>query len=143
LIIHLTNAQKKIPLDTRRVRSLTRRIMKELKLHGRELGLLLTDDEGIRELNRLYLHRDRPTNVISFPMNEGTLLGDIAISVETAARDAQMGGLSLLDEIAFLVIHGLLHLIGYDHEDGDEKKAALMKEKEKELFSTITGYEID
>jgi len=70
-------------------------------------------------------------------------LGDIAISVETAARDAQMGGLSLLDEIAFLVIHGLLHLIGYDHEDGDEKKAALMKEKEKELFSTITGYEID
>lgn len=117
--------------------------MEELGLHKREVSLLLTDDEGIRELNNLYLQRDRPTNVISFPMNEGPLLGDIVISVETAARDAEEGDLPLLDEIAFLFIHGLLHLVGYDHEKGDISEAAGMKEKERELFRTILGYEID
>lgn len=141
--VHIINEQKKIPLDLRRLRRLTERILKELELMDFDVSILITDDEGIRQLNHRYLKRDRPTNVISFPMNAGTMLGDIAISVETAQRDAEKGNLPLLDEVTFLAIHGLLHLAGYDHEDGDEKKATLMREKEKELFFSLLGYEID
>ncbi len=143
MTIHLKNEQRSFPLNIRRIRSAIQRLMKVLHLDASELSLLLTDDAGITELNRRYLHRDRPTNVISFPMNDSSMLGDIAISVETASRNAREGEIPLEDEIIFLIIHGLLHLTGYDHEDGDESKAALMKIKERELFHLVTGYELD
>ncbi len=70
------------------------------------------------------------------------VLGDIVISVETALRDAQSEGLEFDDEVAFLLIHGVLHLIGYDHEKS-ESEAVIMKEKERELFRDLKGYLID
>ncbi|MCX7982098.1 MAG: rRNA maturation RNase YbeY [Syntrophales bacterium] len=130
-------------MELKPIKTIANRIMRELKLKDYEVSLLLTDDEGITQLNHLYLKRNRPTNVISFPMNEGTWLGDIAISVETAAREAEEGDMTLRDEIVYLFIHGLLHLIGYDHESGDESAAALMRDRERSLFSAVMGYEID
>ncbi|MBW2560427.1 MAG: rRNA maturation RNase YbeY [Deltaproteobacteria bacterium] len=114
----------------------------------REVSLVFVDDEGITEINREYLGRDYPTNVIAFSMNEGefgninpTVLGDIVISVETALRDAQTGNLSPEDELDYLMIHGILHLLGYDHEKPPE--AEEMGKKEKEVFFTLKKYHLE
>jgi probable rRNA maturation factor len=109
-----------------------------------ELSILLVDDEGIRVINRDYLHKDRPTNVISFAMREGegsqiqpNLLGDVVLSTETAARDAAEAGLSFESELYFLLLHGILHLLGYDHERGTTEEAARMESKEREVFALL------
>lgn len=106
--------------------------------------MLLVDDAGIREINRDYLDRDHPTNVISFAMQEGEgsgltpdLLGDVVISTETAARDAADADISYLHELYFLLLHGVLHLLGYDHERSGEEEAARMEAREREVFALI------
>jgi len=105
---------------------------------------LIVDDEAIREINRDYLQRDKPTNVISFAMQEGEggglqpdLLGDVVISADTAARDAAEAGLPFESELYFLLLHGILHLRGYDHERGTEEEARLMEAKEQEIFAMV------
>lgn len=117
-------------------------ILRDLDLSDRDLSLLLVGDEEIRDLNRRYLDRDRPTNVLSFPMAEGAVLGDVVISVDTAARDAREAEIPLEDELLFLMIHGILHLAGYDHEN-PESDEETMKNKERELFRRLRGYEIE
>lgn len=97
---------------------------------GAALTILLTDDEYIQELNRQFRGEDRPTDVLSFPAgepmpgNEGLLdyLGDIAIAVPVAERQASEKGHPLLAEIQLLAVHGVLHLVGYDHLEADEKE---------------------
>lgn len=105
---------------------------------------MIVDDEQIQEINRDYLQRDKPTNVISFAQQEGEgagicpeLLGDVVISADTAARDAAEAGTTFFSEISFLLIHGILHLLGYDHERGTEAQAEEMEAKEQELFSLL------
>lgn len=117
------------------------RVLKNLNCGDKEVSLLFVDDESIREINRHFLNRDHPTNVISFSMWEGEfgdinphILGDIVISVETALRDAREAVAELDDELDFLMIHGLLHLLGYNHEDTSEDEARRMEDKERELF---------
>lgn len=87
-------------------------------------ALLLADDETVRELNRAWRGRDRPTNVLSFPAPPATAeprnLGDIVLAYETVAREAAADGKPLCDHAAHLVVHGLLHLLGHDHEADDE-----------------------
>jgi len=122
--------------------------LRELDCSNREINVLFTDDAGIRVMNRDYLGRDKPTNVISFagdredpyPGSE-IILGDIAISTETALRDAEKEGLSLEHEIDFLMIHGVLHLLGFDHVQS-QKEAREMAVKERELFYLLHGFEI-
>lgn len=113
---------------------------------GAELSLLLTDDGGIASLNRDYLDREGPTNVIAFPMREGEmsvaddpLLGDVAISVETAEREATDAGLSFEQRFDQLLVHGILHLLGYDHERSGEEAARLMEAKEAEMMALLEG----
>ncbi|MCX5829661.1 MAG: rRNA maturation RNase YbeY [Deltaproteobacteria bacterium] len=141
MTILIENRQKKITLNRRQIRNSLVRLLKRLGLEDRELSLLLVDNEEIRELNRLYLGRDYPTNVISFSMSEGAygdvnpqLLGDIIISVEKAVSEGETSGASLKESLDFLMIHGLLHLLGYDHESGDTQEARRMQDKEEELF---------
>ena len=149
MAIQIINRQKKFTIDTRRLRRSALRILKALGCSNQELNILLTDDPGIQEINRQYLGRDKTTNVISFAMAEGDacgisdapILGDIVISVETALRDGIRGSLSLDHEIDFLLIHGMLHLLGFDHI-GSRKKAREMKAKEHELFEILNGFEI-
>ena len=108
--------------------------------------MVIVDDEEIRTLNREYLDRDRPTNVISFPLQEGEgtgiqpqLLGDVVISADTTARDAIEAGVPFESELFFLLLHGILHLLGYDHERGTEAEAARMEERMEEREREIFG----
>jgi probable rRNA maturation factor len=114
-----------------------------LELPDGELSLLLVNDVQIHALNQRYLRLDRPTNVLAFPMREGEfstlhphLLGDLVISVETAKRQMKQFGLDEMNMITLLMIHGILHLIGYEHE-GTKKGAMEMATKQKELFRAI------
>ena len=109
-----------------------------------ELSILIVDDAEIQAINRDYLERDKPTNVISFSMLEGEggdlnpdLLGDVVISADTAARDAAEVAKPFESELYFLLLHGILHLLGYDHERGTEEEARIMEEKEAEVFAEI------
>ncbi len=105
---------------------------------------MITNDEEITRLNKAYLNRDGATNVISFPMLEGNftnispnLLGDIVISADTAYQESIVAEISFEKRIFQLLLHGLLHLVGYDHEK-DENEALIMENKEKEILESIT-----
>jgi probable rRNA maturation factor len=115
-----------------------------LGYHDSELSLAIVGDRTIRRLNRDYLGRDKPTNVISFAMHEGCfpglnpqILGDVVISADTAAREAAEGGVGFEARLSFLLLHGILHLAGYDHERSGDAAAHRMEEKEKELFALL------
>jgi len=121
-----------------------KRILADLALPDAELSILLVNDVQIQELNRRYLHRDKPTNILAFPMRKGEfsslhphLLGDLAISVETAQRQSNRFGLDDMGMVILLMIHGILHLVGYEHE-GTRKGAREMSLKQKELFQYAT-----
>jgi len=112
-------------------------------LENEELSILLTDDEEMRSLNRDYRGKDKPTDVLSFSQTEGEfgevgggVLGDIVISLDTARRQAEEKGHSFEKEIDVLLIHGALHLAGYDHERG-KKEARAMRKKEREMLYII------
>ncbi|MGZ3514829.1 MAG: rRNA maturation RNase YbeY [Thermodesulfobacteriota bacterium] len=122
---------------------MARRILAELGLLDAELSLLFVDDLQIQVLNQRYLRRDKPTNVLAFPMREGEfstlhphLLGDIVISVETAKRQSNRFGLNEMGMISLLIIHGVLHLIGFEHE-GAKKGARKMATRQRELFRRV------
>jgi probable rRNA maturation factor len=111
-----------------------------------EVSLVLADDEYIHTLNLQYRGKDCPTDVLSFALNEGeepevidgpeeVLLGDIIISVETAARQAAEYGHSLERELAYLTVHGILHLLGYDHMTEEEKQE--MRHEEEHVLSLL------
>ncbi len=94
-----------------------------------EISLLVTDDEQLRDLNRRFMGIDAVTDVLSFPAGEidpdsqALYLGDVALSLPRAAAQAETGGHSLQSELQLLVVHGVLHLSGYDHANADQKKA--------------------
>lgn len=102
-----------------------------------EISLLLTDDETIRQLNKEYRNKDKSTDVLSFPMEDDIMLGDIAISVDTAKRQAEEAEINIDRETAFLFIHGLLHLLGYDHETSKEDEEEMFALQEKILKKLI------
>ncbi len=131
------------------MRSALRKVLHRFGRNDAEVSLLFLDDEGIREINRTYLNRDYPTNVISFSMTEGPfgdlnprILGDIVVSVERSRAEALESGLNPEDYQDYLLIHGLLHLLGYDHEYPREADGEHMREMERELFYLIKGYRI-
>ncbi|MDO8721223.1 MAG: rRNA maturation RNase YbeY [Syntrophales bacterium] len=146
----IENRQKKIKVDLRQLRRSANKVLEKLGCRDKELSLLLVDNEEIKEINRRYLNRDCPTNVISFSQIEGEfgnvnpqILGDIVISVEKVLSDADEGGLSLQDGIDYLFIHGILHLTGYNHENTTEAEALKMQNKADELFFLLKGYRIE
>ncbi len=107
--------------------------------------MLIVDDREIADLNARYLNRTGPTNVIAFPMREGDhadiqpdILGDVVISVETAQREAAAAGISEDERFDALLVHGILHLFGYDHET-DPDQALEMERKSDELMKLIQG----
>jgi probable rRNA maturation factor len=111
-----------------------------------ELSISIVTDRGIHTLNRDYLGKDRPTNVISFSLQEGEFgsitphaLGDVVISADTAAREAIEGGISTWERVVFLLLHGILHLTGYDHERSGEAEAARMEKAEQKLYAMLVS----
>lgn len=102
---------------------------------GGELSLLFTDDAAMRRLNRQWRDQDRPTNVLSFPQAAGPLLGDVILAAETVAREATLAEKPLEDHMAHLIVHGFLHLLGYDHET--EAEAEAMEELERAALQRL------
>jgi probable rRNA maturation factor len=141
--VSVLNRQDRVPVDRRKIAAAARRILKTLGYEGYELTVVLVDDREITRLNRQYFRRNRPTNVISFPLMDDSpvslrsrILGDVVISAETAQRDTGEAGEKTQDEILFLMIHGILHLAGYDHE-GSVAERRKMEAKEKEFFEGL------
>jgi probable rRNA maturation factor len=112
-------------LPEEEMKRLTRVVLENEGFRGKEVALLLTNDATIRNLNRSFRKMDRATDVLAFPMSDDEeILGDIAISIETAQRQAERAGHSLNTEMKYLLLHGLLHLCGMDHYEpkGDQWK---------------------
>jgi len=144
--ILIKNQQKIIKLNQKKIEGIIKKVLQNLKVDEEtEISILFTDDEFIRSLNNKYRGIDKPTDVLSFSLQEGAikypevesdkLLGDIIISVETAQRQADTLNHTIEKELAVLLIHGLLHLTGYDHEKNEDYK--IMWEKESEMLEIV------
>jgi rRNA maturation RNase YbeY len=122
-MIEVVNRQRKVPIDIERWRAFTTRASQVVPNGAEDVTVAFISDRAMRELNRMWRHKLGTTDVLSFPAEQdefekadGARLGDVVISVEQAARQAKENGLTVDDEIAQLILHGLLHLCGYDHE---------------------------
>lgn len=148
--ILIENRQKKVSLDLQRIRRVMKKILNYVDRKDKEISLLFVDNEEIRDINKRYLNRNYPTNVLSFSLTDGQygninphVLGDIVISVEKAIEDAGEADIALNDEIDFLMIHGVLHLLDYNHENTSEAEILKMNKKERELFYMLKGYQLE
>lgn len=133
------------------IKQIARCVIEEIGLGDSELSICLTDDAGIRELNLQYRSKDKATDVLSFPMEDDEfgcedpggasavrVLGDVAISIETARRQALSYGATFYAETTRLLTHGILHLLGFDHVNGG-RQAALMKREEERLMKVAAS----
>lgn len=149
--LEIRNDQERIEADGKLIELLEKVTARTLERLGMDddpvVSLTFTDDPGIRELNRYWRGVDAPTDVLSFPMEEGEddgfctpegeprLLGDVVIALERAAAQAEEYGHSFEREAAYLLVHGILHLAGYDHED--EAGRAEMRALEEEVLEGL------
>jgi probable rRNA maturation factor len=143
--IRIKNTQKKQRLATMALGTKLENLLRSIGLHNAELSVLFVGDRAMRTLNRRYRGKDKTTDVLSFSMREGAfphvqpeVLGDIVIAVPTAARQAAEAGHALGREIEVLLVHGLLHLLGYDHERSDNE-ARRMKRRELQLLKRMAA----
>ena len=139
----IDNQQSSYGMPLKKIRRTVEVILGALDCPDGEISILIVDDPQIEKLNRKYLKRTGPTNVIAFSMREGEfshlspqLLGDVVISTDTAAKEAQNSGMSIEQRFKELLVHGILHLFGYDHETSDQD-ARKMEKKNQELLELI------
>ena len=140
----LRNDHPDINIDCHDIENMIVKIMGHLDCPNQEVSILLTGDKDIRRLNQEFRSIDQPTDVLSFPQNadedpcipEEIILGDIAVSLDIAKAQAKEHGLDFKEEIILLLIHGILHLLGYDHEMS-EKEETKMRNKTRELFKLV------
>jgi probable rRNA maturation factor len=145
MLILLNNRQRRQRFKSQQLKKVTVKILSALGCpEGTELSVSIVGDRSIRIINREYLDKDRSTNVISFSLQEGDyggvnphVLGDVIISADTAAREAEEGGMAFFERLSFLLLHGILHLCGYDHERSGEAEAQKMRQKEQQLFRIL------
>ncbi|MDH4229413.1 MAG: rRNA maturation RNase YbeY [Nitrospirota bacterium] len=159
--VHLSNRQRSLAVNRARLAGLAQRLLEHLGIGGAELSLTLVSDRAIRTLNREHRGLDEATDVLSFPLHEGAPeavlgelretmganrgaggasegvpLGDVVIAMPTALRQAKQLGLEPETELAVLLVHGTLHLAGYDHETG-LAGAAAMGEAEQRAMTAL------
>ncbi|MES2677925.1 MAG: rRNA maturation RNase YbeY [Pseudomonadota bacterium] len=147
---------KKDPDISKKIKSLIKIIIPQTSLSqlktAIEISILLTNDEQIQELNKNYRHKNKPTNVLSFPLLDGKkikngnfskldlgtnylALGDIVISYQTVLRESEEQNKTFIDHLTHLIIHSLLHLIGFDHNQ--EKMAKIMEDLEVKILKNL------
>jgi probable rRNA maturation factor len=144
MIVLITNNQSRFSVSPDSLRKTAETILNALGYENAELSILIVDDPQIAVFNQQYLNRKGPTNVIAFPMRTGPygditpqLLGDVVISVDTADREGKQMGSSMEERFTQLLVHGILHLLGYDHETSDQD-AREMEEKSDEILKLIS-----
>ncbi|MDP3296072.1 MAG: rRNA maturation RNase YbeY [Thermodesulfovibrionia bacterium] len=141
--ILIKNQQSLKQLNKIRIEKASRKILSLLKHPSTELSILFVDDEKMRQLNADHRGINRTTDVLSFeaniPVGRKTLypvLGDVVINVQMAASQAKKSGKNFYDEIYHLLVHGILHLLGYDHEKS-KYKSLIMRKKEQEILDAV------
>ena len=139
----IDNQQSSHIVSLKKIKQMVQVILDALDFPNGEISILLADDLLITKLNQQYRNRQGPTNVIAFAMREGAfsdltphLLGDVVISLDTTAVEAQKAGISMDQRFRELLIHGILHLFGYDHEKSEED-ARRMDDKSRELLERL------
>ena len=152
--VHIQSHVRCVTFDQARLERLARAILSNVGETSAELGIMFVGDQRMRGLNRRYRGKDRTTDVLAFAMRDAftphalrraqgrpsrlmpDMLGDVVISVHTAWRQGKEAGRSLDEELAWLLVHGILHLCGYDHERS-EKEARRMHRRERMLLRSI------
>jgi probable rRNA maturation factor len=139
----IDNRQSRHKIALKKIKQTVQVILGVLDCPDGEISILLVDDPQIEELNQQYLNRQGPTNVIAFAMREGEfadvspyLLGDVVISMDTAAKEAQIAATSMERRFNELLVHGVLHLMGFDHETSEED-AQVMEDMSREILALI------
>ena len=144
--VHMQSHVRRVTFDQAHLDRLARAILSDVGETSAELGILFVGDQRMRGFNRQYLGKDRTTDVLAFAMRESltphpspltpVMLGDVVIAVPTAARQAKQGRRSLDEELTVLLVHGILHLCGYDHERS-EKEARRMHRRERMILRSL------
>lgn len=152
----LRNLQRSVPIDTKRLCRMAEKVLAAARVEKTELSIILVSDRRMRTLNERYRKKNRATDVLAFPLamdgagqprcafrirpqaQPPKLLGDVVISLSTAQRQAAALGHGLHEEVARLLVHGVLHLLGYDHEQGP-REAARMIRQEHRLLRIVTA----
>ena len=142
--ILINNEFPEIKVDARKIEQQIGKVLTSLDCNEHEISILFIGDQRIRDLNHQFRGIDHPTDVLSFPqilageleVPGALVLGDVAISLETARCQSEEHGLSFEEELTLLLIHGILHLLGYDHEISGQEEDR-MRNKTRELFSLI------
>ena len=139
--VHMQIQVRRVTFDQARLDRQARAILSDVGEASAELGILFVGDQRMRSLNRQYRGKDRTTDVLAFAMREAphsssSVLGDVVIAVPTAARQAKEGQRSLDEELTVLLVHGILHLCGYDHERS-EKEARRMHRRERMILGSL------
>jgi len=148
MAVIISDMQKGVPIDDKITGLVEKAALAVLEAEGcpenTEVSIVFTDDEYIGELNRQYRGIDSPTDVLSFAQHEGEampdmeeedLLGDVVVSLPAAVRQAEEYGHGLQRELVYLTVHGILHLLGYDHQDSEG--AAEMRAKEEAAIAVL------
>ncbi|TVM01016.1 MAG: rRNA maturation RNase YbeY [Candidatus Brocadia sp. WS118] len=140
--LEIINLQKHYPIEQNKIKKLVRRVLK-IEKRDAELNLVFIDNKGIKEINKKFLGHNYATDVLSFAYHESplnnTIAGEILVSVEMAVQQAQNRACSAEGEIALYLIHGVLHLLGYDDKKkGDAKR---MHQREGDLLARL-GYRV-
>lgn len=140
--LEIADRQKLYPINKNWTKKLVNRVLKTEKKVA-ELSIVFIDNKMIKEMNKTFLGHNYATDVLSFdyhePSSKNTITGEIIVSVEMAVKQAQKRGYSIEGEIALYLIHGLLHLLGYD--DRQKRDAKKMHQREKELLANL-GYRV-
>jgi len=159
--VYIENRQKQITINQQKIKRDSAALLRNLRLENAELSILLVNDSLMKELNHKFRGLDKTTDVLSFPQqelstgsyqstthglsakkSEDFVLGDIVINLQAAKRQSPEHQMSFTDEMRWLLIHGILHLIGYDHEKSKYAEGK-MRQKEKELLEYISGKEMN
>lgn len=124
--------RRRIPGLVRLARETVTAVLTDAGIAAGEVSLVFGDDAAVRVLNRRWRRQDAPTNVLSFPTGESRMLGDVVLAFETVAREAKDQGKPLAHHVRHLIVHGVLHLLGHDHER--ERDAARMENRERRIL---------
>jgi probable rRNA maturation factor len=145
--IAVQNRQRAVAIRTATVKRRVQQIMLYLGCADKELSVVFASDQLMRTLNRVYRSQDRPTNVLAFPQLPASysgpaaaVLGDVVVSLPVAVREAHALQQSLEDRVTYLLLHGILHLLGYDHEQSTAKRRR-MEALEEEVLQHLHGHQ--